>query len=325
MSTRPQLAALPTPVLPADRLRAALGCAPVWIKRDDLTGFALAGNKARPLEYLLGDALDRSRDLLVTGGGADSNFVPAAALAARVCGLDCEIVTVPGTGRDGTNLRLARAAGARVHLLDSPRRDRIDDAVAELAARRTVEGRRPVAIPRGGSTALGARGFARAAAELADQVGAGLLPAPGLIVIALGSGGSAAGLLAGLAATGLGARLLGVSVSRPPAEADAVVRRLAAECAAGTGRPAPGPERWEVVDARGAGFGIASDTERAAAGLGLRTEGLLLDDTYGAKAFAEAVRRLRAGIEGPVLYWHTGGVASVLAHLPAAENRGERS
>jgi len=126
------LGVLPTPLVAADRLRAALGCDPVRLKRDDLAGFGVAGNKTRALEYLLGDAAAGGADVLVTRGGPDSNFVPAAALAARVAGLDCELVVwgsavpdtgAPDSGRPGgtPNLDLAAAAGARIRALgDDP-------------------------------------------------------------------------------------------------------------------------------------------------------------------------------------------------------------
>lgn len=314
--TRTRLGVLPTPVVDAQGVRAALGCAPLWVKRDDLTGFGVAGNKARALEYLVGDAVARGCDVLVTGGGPDSNFVAAAALAARVAGMDCELVVATAEcAPPSPNTALARAAGASLHPLGEGRRDLVDGAVEERAARLRAEGRHPVALPRGGSTALGAVGFARAVSELNDQVATGRLPEPALVVIAVGSGGSAAGLLAGAAAVGVGWRLLAVSVSRPRDEIDARVRELAAGCAALCGTPAPEPSRLEVVDARGPGFGVASARDRAAAEFALHTEGLLLDDTYGAKAFAVALDRLRGGEPGPVLYWHTGGVASALAHL----------
>lgn len=314
--TRTRLAVLPTPVTEARGVRAALRCGPLWLKRDDLTGFGVAGNKARALEYLVGDAVARGADVLVTGGGPDSNFVAAAALAARVAGLDCELVVATGEGAPPTpNVALARAAGARVHALGDGCRDLVDGAVEDRAARLRADGRRPVALPRGGSTALGAVGFARAVSELTDQVATGRLPEPGLVVIALGSGGSSAGLLAGMAAVAAGWSLLAVSVSRPRAEVEAAVLGLAAGCASLCGTPEPDPSRLEVVDARGPGFGVASAADRAAAALALHTEGLLLDDTYGAKAFAVALDRLRGGEPGPVLYWHTGGVSSALAHL----------
>jgi D-cysteine desulfhydrase len=128
--TRTRFAVLPTPVAEARGVRAALGCAPLWIKRDDLTGFGVAGNKARALEYLVGDAVARDCDVLVTGGGPDSNFVAAAALAARVAGMECELVVAAAEcAPPSPNVALARAAGARVHALGEGRRDLIDAAV----------------------------------------------------------------------------------------------------------------------------------------------------------------------------------------------------
>jgi D-cysteine desulfhydrase len=309
------LGVLPTPLVPAPRLRAALGCGPLWIKRDDLAGFGVAGNKTRPLEHLLGDALARGADVLVTGGGPDSNFVAAAALAARVAGIDCELVVWGAGTLDPTpNLALAAAAGATVVPLDDvgvDGRERVDVVVAERATALRAAGRHPVAVPRGGSTPVGAAGFAVAAAELLDQG-----PAPDTVVLPLGSGGSTAGLLAGLAAAGAGTRVLAVSVSRPPAEITEKVLDLARACADLLGTPAPRADRLEVVDHRGPGFGVAAPGDRAAAATALRTEGLLLDDTYGAKAFAIALDRLSGGdLPGPVVLWHTGGVASALAHL----------
>jgi D-cysteine desulfhydrase len=183
------LGVLPTPLVPAERLRAALGCGPLWLKRDDLTGFAVAGNKVRALEYLIGDALARDVDVLVTGGGPDSNFVAAAALAARVAGLDCELV-VWGDPRATTTLRLAADAGARIHPLGDDRRERVEPEVDRLATELAAAGRRPLAVPRGGSTPVGATGFARAAAEVVAQWPAERPPHP--LVVPVGSGGSVA-------------------------------------------------------------------------------------------------------------------------------------
>lgn len=311
---RMRLGTWPTPVVAAHRAAAELGCPEFHVKRDDLAGFGVAGNKTRPLEYLLGDAVARGRDLLVTGGGPDSNFVAGAALAARIAGMDCELVVWGDAGTGAPNLALARAAGARIHPLGDHRRELVDSAVADLVATRERDGRRPVGLPRGGSTPLGAVGFAEAAVELAGQVRRAELPAPALVVLPVGSGGSAAGLLAGLAAVAPGTRVLGASVSRPPEAVAERVRDLARCCAELLGTPVPAPDACEIVDARGPGFGIGSAEDHEAADLALRTEGLLLDDTYGAKAFAVAVRRLRAGDGAPLLFWHTGGVVSAIAH-----------
>lgn len=311
------LAVLPTPLVRAHRLEAALACGPVLVKRDDLAGFAVAGNKSRALEYLLGSALASRCDVLVTGGGPGSNFCPAAALAARAAGLDCELVIWGdvSTGCCGApNLALATAAGARLHPTGDEKREGVDDAVAVLAAQLREQGRRPYPIPRGGSTAVGAIGFAVAAAELAAQ----LDERPALVALAVGSGGSCAGLLAGLAAADRDWPVLGVSVSRPPDQIMARVADLAVQCATSLGTRSPRLELLEMVDGRGPGFGTASEQDRDRARLALHTEGLLLDDTYGAKAFAVTVGRLLRRQSGPVVYWHGGGLLPAIAALEAA-------
>jgi 1-aminocyclopropane-1-carboxylate deaminase/D-cysteine desulfhydrase-like pyridoxal-dependent ACC family enzyme len=309
---------LPTPLVRAHRLEAALGCGPLLVKRDDLAGFAVAGNKSRPLEYVLGAARAQGADILVTGGGPSSNFCPAAALAARVAGLDCELVIWGDPGAPpnlaSPNLDLAVAAGARLRPTGNGDRDAVDDAVAARAIELAAAGRRPFAVPRGGSTGLGAVGFAVAVAELADGLRAAGQGRPALLVLAVGSGGSCAGLLAGLAAGGLDWPVLGVSVSRPPDSIASRVVQLAWECAGLLGTPAPRPGQLELVDARGSFFGAVSTRERTYARLALHTEGLLLDDTYGAKAFAVLVDRL-ADARGPVVYWHTGGLLPAIGAL----------
>jgi 1-aminocyclopropane-1-carboxylate deaminase/D-cysteine desulfhydrase-like pyridoxal-dependent ACC family enzyme len=326
MVTRFPLAVLPTPLTRAHRLEAALGRGPVWVKRDDLTGFGTAGNKSRPLEYLIGDALARDCDVLVTGGGPGSNFVPAAALAARAAGLDCELV-VWGDPAGAPNMALARAAGARLLPTGDADRAAVDGKVAARAAELVDQGRRPYPVPRGGSTPVGAIGFAVAAAELVEQLRPH--PRPAVVALSVGSGGSCAGLLAGLAAAGVDWPVLGAAVSRPPAEIGPRLAELAAGCAELLGRPAPATDRLELVDARGPGFGIATDAERERARLALTTEGLLLDDTYGAPAFSVLIDRLLEAlprVDGPVVYWHTGGVVSAIRErgsVPSSARKGQ--
>lgn len=288
------LAVLPTPLVYAARLSEVSGLE-IYVKRDDLTGFGASGNKARALEYLLGAALDDGCDALVTGGSASSNFLPAAALAASRAGIGCALV-VSGS-EDSANLEIARRAGATVHHLGPGERDRIDPAVQELAD--SIAGR-PYAMPRGGSTPIGALGFAGAASELSAQTDAEL------VVLPVGSGGSCAGLFAIPGPT----RLLGVSVSRPPDEIAEKVYGLAHECAKLLGHPEPDQSRLEIVDGRGPGFGVPGPGDLAAAALALETEGLLLDHTYTAKALAILLdRRPR----GPVVFWHTGGLVTAIS------------
>lgn len=310
------LAVLPTPLVRADRLTAALGTGPLLVKRDDLTGFGVAGNKTRALEYLIGDALRDGAEVLVACGGPGSNFIAAAAMAARAAGLGCEIV-LWGDPTGAPNVELARAAGARIRCTGSSDRDEVELLAAERAAELTVAGTRAVAVPRGGSTAVGALGFASAAAELAAQ----LSERPSCIVLPVGSGGSCAGLLAGLADTDLDVPVVGVSVSRPPAAARATVLATATQCTELRGGLPPRAGQLELVDAVGGGFGIASAREDDLARLALHTEGLLLDATYGAKAFAVAVEMLQRRPTAPVLWWHTGGVVPAVAHMTKEATR----
>jgi 1-aminocyclopropane-1-carboxylate deaminase/D-cysteine desulfhydrase-like pyridoxal-dependent ACC family enzyme len=305
------LAVLPTPLVQARRL-------PLWVKRDDLTGFAGAGHKARPLEFLVGAALAEGCDVLVTGGGPGSNFAPAAAAAASAAGIGCELVLYgdePSTLHP--NLALALACGASVRYTGDPDRARVDTAVVEVAAELRAAGRRPYAVPRGGAVATGTAGMVAATEELAGQLAAESVE-PEVVVIASGSGTTCAGLAVGAAVCGAGWRVVGASVSRPVDRAAGEIAALAARCADLLGVPPPRAGGLELVDARGPGFGVASEAGERAAAVALRAEGLLLDPVYTAKAFAVVLDLLDAGTAGPVLFWHTGGLLAAAAHLAAA-------
>ena len=310
MAARFRLAALPTPLIAAPRLAEVLGIGALYIKRDDLTGFAFAGNKARPLEFLLADAIAEGADTLVTGGARDSNFCAAAAAAARRAGLRCELVLAGRPGPPGPALTLVRSWGAGVRWTGVPERDSVDAGLPAAAAELAADGRHPYLIPRGGATGLGAVGYALAAFELREQLEAyGVDEAR--VVVAVGSGGTLAGLVAGNVLMGRPLRLVGASVSRPPGTTAERVLRLARECLAllSPGTEA-GPGDVMVADARGPGHGLASPEGAAAAEQAMRTEGLMVDPVYTAKALA-LVSRYAAG--GNVVFWHTGGMLDVVA------------
>jgi D-cysteine desulfhydrase len=311
------LAVLPTPLVPARRLQAALGGPLILVKRDDLTGFGLAGNKARPLEYLIGEAIAAESDVLVTGGGPSSNFCPAAAFAARVAHMDCHLVLYGAAPSEPhPNLLAAKACGARVRFTGDTSRERVDATIDAVAEELRAAGRRPYPVPRGGATALGAVGFARAIQELSEQLdAAGAAPPP--IVVPTGSGGTQAGLVAGTARTGRAWRIVGASVSRPAEQIADQVLRLARSCASLLGLPEPDAAQVDVVDAIGPGFGVASPMGERAARLAMETEGLVLDPTYGAKAFGVLLDLVAKGAEGPIVFWHTGGLVSAVHHLGA--------
>lgn len=317
------LATLPTPLVPAVRLQAALGGALAWVKRDDLTGFATAGNKARALEFLIGDALARGCDTVVTGGGAGSNFCAATAAAARVAGLGCHLVLYgsPPGGSEAPhpNLALAWESGARIDFTGRPDRDEIDRAIPDRAAALAAAGHRPYAMGRGGATAVGAAGYVEAFAELAGQLAERDLD-PGVIVVATGSGATQAGLMAGAAASPAPlVSILGATVSRPPDQIAATVTALARECADLLGLAAPERGDCRLVDARGPGFGLASGEGERAAAVAAATEGLLLDPVYSAKAFGVVLGLLAGGDERPIVFWHTGGLPAAVHHLSSQE------
>jgi D-cysteine desulfhydrase len=300
------LAVLPTPLVPVERLARAAGGA-VWIKRDDLTGFALGGNKARKLEYTVGEALRVGADVLVTGGGPRSNHVRATAAAAAAAGLGCEVVLYgEPPAREGANLALVRAAGARVRFTGDPDRSSVDRELERVARELEGAGARPYVLPRGGATPAGAYGYALAARELAEQLEAAAVE-PAAVVVAVGSCGTLAGLAAGASSLGLRWRLVGASVSREPAECRRRTLELARACAVLLGGPSPSGELIEIVDARGPGYGAPSAEGRRAAQLAARTEGLFLDPTFTAKAMAVVLALLREGLGGPAVFIHTGG------------------
>jgi D-cysteine desulfhydrase len=309
------LATLPTPLVRSRRLEQMLDSPPILVKRDDLTGFALAGNKARKLEFLLSDALAGGCDVLVTGGGPGSNHCQATAVAARIAGLSCHLVMY-GTERAPVhpNLALARCLDATVSFTGHDDRGSVDPALAEVADGLAAAGHRPYVIPRGGATAVGAAGYGLAVAELADQLRS-LEMEPEIVVVATGSCGTQAGLLAGVTAQSLPWRIIGATVSRPPEECRERVLRLAVECGALLGWPSAEPGRVEIRDARGAGYGTASAAGAQAARLAVRTDGLLLDPVFTAKAFGELLSLIRAGLQGPAVFVHTGGTAAAVLEM----------
>lgn len=312
---RLELGAWPTPLLRARRLEAAAGCRPLLVKRDDLSGFAVAGNKTRQLEYLVGAALEQGYDALVTGGVGTSNFCQGAAVAARAAGLACHLV-VPGdpSAVPPANLAIAMACGAEVSFTAGPR-EQLDSLIEQRAAELSTGGRRVLAVPRGGATAVGSLGFARAAAELAEQLSA-MGHEEARVVVPVGSGGSIAGLLAGAGALRLHWTLIGVSVSRPLDAITPHVHDLAAACAALLDAPAPRRNAVRLITTRGTLHGPADDAELAAARTALQTEGLVLDAGYTARALLVALDQARE--DGPpVVFWHTGGLVNAISDLAA--------
>jgi D-cysteine desulfhydrase len=308
---RIRLAASPTPVQPLPRLGEALGLE-LAVKRDDLTGFAESGNKARKLEFLVHEALEQGADTLITVGALQSNCARATAVVAARLGLGC-VLGLRGTAPDVSdgNLFLAKLFGARPVFVPPEAVDSPEGLFTRLAEEVRASGGRPYVIPESGSNELGAFGYAAAVEELQGQIAAGVLAPPDAIVVAAWSGGSLAGLHLGKALFGLRAEIWGV-----PVQFDAETIRASV---------------WTTVRKSAARIGADVHVEREAIRLldgyqgdgrtGVRPEelavvaraaraGLLLDPVYTAKAFLalEDTARRAPGLLGRrVLFLHTGG------------------
>lgn len=304
---REPLALLPTPLQPAPRLSDALGTE-VWLKRDDLLGLGLGGNKTRPLEFLLGDALQRGCDIIVTGSGAQSNWSMLAALAARRFGLDAIVCFYgePPTEARG-NLHLHGLVGTDIRWTGAPTRDSVDAMIEAVADDLRRQGRRPYVVPRGGATPRGSLGYLVGAAEISRQCADARLEAA-TVWLATGSCGTQAGLVAGVAA-GLLTSVVGVTVSRPAEECRSRVLELASGAAALAGTTTPTTADVNVIDGYlGAGYGVPSPEGASAAALTLRSEGIFLDPPFCAKAMAALVDASAEGrVDGPVVFLVSGG------------------
>lgn len=308
------LAILPSPLHAVPRLTDAVGGPELWFKRDDLLGFGSGGNKVRGLEFLLAAARRVGADTLVTGAGPQSNHVRATAAAAAVGGMAMVAVywgRDPGT--DDGNLRLTRLFGAETRFTGDTDRASVDRGMAALALELHDAGARPYVIPRGGAAPLGVLGHVLAVAELAEQTATGGRR-PDLIVLAVGSGGTLAGWLLGTRLLGLPWRVVGYTVSRSAKEARARVSALAAAAAAELDVVPGATSIDDAIDIRdgviGDGYGIPSPAGRAALELVARREGILLDPTYTAKAFAGYVADVAGGRfddAGSAVFIHTGG------------------
>ncbi|MFE7527337.1 1-aminocyclopropane-1-carboxylate deaminase/D-cysteine desulfhydrase [Kitasatospora sp. NPDC057542] len=305
----------PTPVRPL----AGLGCrSAVWVKDESGYGHGgWGGNKVRKLEWLLPEARRRGARTVLTVGGIGTNWGLAAALYARELGLDVALGLIdhPVDEHVRAQLRRLRASGATLHFLHT--RTRLVLAAPWLFARHTRGLTPPYYLPAGGSSALGTLGYVECALELAAQVADGLLPEPGWIVTAVGSGGTAAGLALGLRLAGLRTRVLGVVVNDTLRLDGATLTRLAGRSLAllrerGAEVTGGGPGASDVAVEYGwLGAGYAYPTvEGAVARTRAGAEaGLELEQTYTAKAFAALLELDTAGrFEGePVVFLNTFG------------------
>jgi D-cysteine desulfhydrase family pyridoxal phosphate-dependent enzyme len=314
---------LPTPLEYASRLTRVLGGPEIWIKRDDLTGLALGGNKLRKLDFFMADALGHNADCIVTMGPVQSNHVRLTAAASRACGLDCYAVLLgdPPQSAKG-NFLLDQMLGLNcIHVSGSMNQvpfDFVDRKIQETISRLKKEGRRPHLVPTGGIGPLGEFGYCLAVEEMVEQTQKMGIPFEH-VVVTVGSRGTIAGLLLGIArlntrttVTGISANVEGTCESfgiPPPDEMAAEAGKLI-----GLELKLPMANYKIFYDYVGKGYGIPTDKGIEAIRLAARTEALLLDPVYTGKAMAGLVDLIRGGYftkKDTVIFIHTGGTPGI--------------
>jgi D-cysteine desulfhydrase family pyridoxal phosphate-dependent enzyme len=310
------LAELPTPLQEMPRLGKAIGLPHLLVKRDDLTGLAMGGNKARKLEYEFVEIMKQRCDVVVTVGGQQSNHARMTAAAARKCGIETRLVLGGPlfTGYHG-NLLLDVLLGAEIRYLDeNDDNDALAAAMDQWVEELKREGRRPYALPIGGSTGLGALGYVRAMQELAMQLG----PGPAQMILPVGSCGSLAGCILGAKLFLPQMRVIGISVSRTSA---AIAWRTAELIDEGSriiqGGIAVPPADIECYDRYAQEYGVMTVEGKKAIQLCAATEGILLDPVYTGKAMAGLIDLAHRKVLDPSLptvFLHTGGLPGLFAY-----------
>lgn len=315
---RVSLAVLPTPLEPAPRLGSAIELPRLRVKRDDATGLAMGGNKARKLEFLMAEAVAQRADVVLTTGGVQSNHARMTAAAACRLGMQSVLYLCdPEPQVQQGNLLLDRLFGAEVRFLPGLSYPEMEREMAEGAGELRAKGRRPYVIPVGGSTPLGCLGYVHAVAELARQAREQGLRVDA-IVVAAGSTGTLSGVLLGARQYLPEARVYGISVSPPRRPGQQKCARIVGEAAALLGVEwRPEPDEIPIHDDwLGPGYGIPTPEGMEAIDLAARYEGLLLDPVYTGKTLAGARGLAERGELRPdetVVFWHTGGAPALFA------------
>ena len=326
-----RLAALPTPLQELHNLRRELGgekrSPRILMKRDDLTGLAFGGNKARKLEFLVGDALRERATVLVTSGAAQSNHARMTAAAARAAGLKIALVLTKDSERPAVqgNLFLDKLFGAEIHWIDenpnplfatgAEEAAKIAALIADLESR----GERPYLIPIGGSSSRGSLGYVTGTLELMTQLFQNG-EAPSRLYYPNGSRGTQAGLALGAKMFSAPYRMYGIAVSGGEPEKTQRALRIAGEAAQILGVSSKVSAQDLINDENyiGPGYGVATPACVEAIRLLACSEGIVLDPVYTGKAMAGMIDHIRHSDIDPsetVVFLHTGGTPALFAHV----------
>lgn len=314
-SQRYSLACLPTPIH-----RWALPGLPddveLYIKRDDLTGMQLSGNKVRKLEFLMAEAKAGGYDCIITIGGIQSNHCRATAVAARYLGLDCHLILRNSrTEADNDpglvgNLLVERLVGCHIHQCTKEEYTKVGSVALgeQLRVELEAQGKKPYVIPVGGSNSLGCWGYLEAVAEMKAQ-----MPTITDITMACGSGGTTAGLALGVKLSGWNARVHAYGVCDSPKYFYDYIDELLAGLEATPSKVGASAENLvRMVNAKGAGYAISTEEELEVMQQVAMETGVVLDPVYSGKAVAMMLREMQDAPQEwagrKVLFVHTGGL-----------------
>jgi L-cysteate sulfo-lyase len=318
----------PSPIVALPRLSQHLGGAEIYVKREDLDGLGGGGNKLRKLEFLIGEAQAAGADTIITVGGRQSNHARLTAAAAARVGMKCELILsrlVPIEDADyveNGNVVLDRLFGAVIH--DIPGNVSALDVAQERAATLRREGRNVYVCPLGGSSPVGCLGYVSCGMEIVEQSKESGI-AFDRIVVANGSGGMQAGLVAAAIAAGLSPKkVVGFTVLAPLEKAYATTCEKAQQTLEliASGLTVSGDDIVLHGDQLGSGYGLPTDSMRRAVKLLASEEGLLLDPVYSGKAFAGLIQSVENGTFGAgekVLFLMSGGTPSLFAYRAVFE------
>ncbi|MBE0441641.1 MAG: D-cysteine desulfhydrase family protein [Psychrobacter sp.] len=316
---RESLGFFPTPLVALSKLSKKLDGPTIFMKRDDNTGLALGGNKTRKLEFIIGDALAKGADTIVTAGAAQSNHCRQTAAAAASLGLECHLVLGGKEPAQASgNLLLDKIFGCHIHWAGANRKgEDIPDIVEQLI----TQGKKPYVVPYGGSNELGALAFVEAYKELESQRKSMNLSFTH-IIFASSSGGTQAGLMLGKKAFNSPCQIVGINIDKGETDKvpfDQYTLSLANRTAKLIGADYEFSESDLILnsDYVGEGYGVVGALENEAIALTAQTEGILLDPVYTGRAMGGLIDMIRIGVikkTDSVLFWHTGGAPALFAY-----------
>ncbi len=309
-----KLASIPTPLDEAPRFADKIGLSKLFIKRDDLTGLAGGGNKARKLEYDFEEIVNGGYDVVITAGGIQSNHARMTAAAARKLGLDVKLVLGgPDFETEKGNLLLDVMFNAEIrYLVDDDANVSLENEMNKWADELLKEGRKPFVIPIGGSTGLGALGYVKAMEELSAQLKNDNVQ----IIVGVGSCGTFAGTILGSKIFLPKARVIGISVSRTSEAIKKRTSELIQESAELINYRLNEKILVECYDVYHNEYGMITEAGKQAIDDTANLEGILLDPIYTGKVMAGLIDLVDKDIIDksiPVIFIHTGGMPIIFS------------